>query len=299
MRLPRLSTVHLATLSVLTQFDTYTEVGDHLSITGSAVGHRVREIEHRLGCKIVTNRGKSFQLTDIGQDFSRRANNIVEELLLLEMDFDGSHSQTIKIGVCSSVPACLHRALSGLVSKGDVSVEYVLHSLVDHPDAQKLMEFDVILSTCSQNTRLYQSETLFIDSLVVYASPGDEWSQRRSLEPSDIEHRLSITFKELKHIWDNGLLCAQSKGGGKILSFGLGLMEAINDIGLSESIIIGSRANIQNLGEIPESNLIPIGNPEFSTELKLYTKHTNGHFRGLSACKQKLINASRQSLQQP
>jgi len=84
--LPRLGINHLSVLAVLAESGSLTATAGRLGVTQSAVSHRLREAERRLGVKLTQREGGAIALTPEGERLRRFADSMLEELARLEQD---------------------------------------------------------------------------------------------------------------------------------------------------------------------------------------------------------------------
>ena len=82
----RLEIRHLAVLHALARWQTATAAAENLGITSSAISHRLREAERRLGVHLTMRVGSGLRLTEAGERLVRSADRILDELSRSEID---------------------------------------------------------------------------------------------------------------------------------------------------------------------------------------------------------------------
>ncbi len=99
---PRLEARHYILLQSINRFGTMSAAADQLGITPSAVTHRIREAERRLGISLTTRIGSQVQLTVSGQRLAQSADRALDELYRAELD-----AARIGRGVGPTVRLCM------------------------------------------------------------------------------------------------------------------------------------------------------------------------------------------------
>ncbi|MEB0271713.1 LysR family transcriptional regulator [Pseudomonas sp. 5B4] len=103
----KLSLDHLVMLQCLSEVDSITAVAERLWVTPSAVSHRIREAERRLGVKLTERAGGKLRLSPAGVRLERAARDITAILNEAEADASsmaGGVSAFVRLGVTSYGP---------------------------------------------------------------------------------------------------------------------------------------------------------------------------------------------------
>lgn len=90
--IPRLTLNHLSVLSALAQTGSVTASASRLGVTQSAVSHRLREAERRLGVKLVQRTEAGVALTPEAERLRALADRFLDELGRLEQELETEHS---------------------------------------------------------------------------------------------------------------------------------------------------------------------------------------------------------------
>ena len=83
---PKLEARHYILLQAISRFGSMSAAADHLGVTPSAVTHRIREAERRLGVALTARIGSQVQLTVSGQRLAQSADRALDELFRAELD---------------------------------------------------------------------------------------------------------------------------------------------------------------------------------------------------------------------
>ncbi|EXF93071.1 transcriptional regulator [Pseudomonas fluorescens HK44] len=103
----KLSLDHLVMLQCLSEVDSITAVAERLWVTPSAVSHRLREAERRLGVKLTERAGGKLRLSPAGVRLERAARDIATILNEAEADagsMAGGVCAFVRLGVTSYGP---------------------------------------------------------------------------------------------------------------------------------------------------------------------------------------------------
>lgn len=83
---PRLEVRHLALLDALGRVGSLSGAAEVLGVTQSALSHRLREAERRLGTKLCRRKGRMLLLTPAGERLRISAKRLIDDLLRVEAD---------------------------------------------------------------------------------------------------------------------------------------------------------------------------------------------------------------------
>ncbi|MGH6819307.1 MAG: LysR family transcriptional regulator, partial [Methylocella sp.] len=83
---PKLEARHYILLAAINRLGSMSAAADALGVTPSAVTHRIREAERRLGISLTARLGSQFQLTLSGKRLAQSADRALDELFRAEID---------------------------------------------------------------------------------------------------------------------------------------------------------------------------------------------------------------------
>ncbi len=86
MKTPLLDLRHLQMIAVLVQAPRVTDAADRMGITASALSHRIREAERRLGVPLFTRRNKRLRMTPAAEHLAQVAERLLADLARAEDD---------------------------------------------------------------------------------------------------------------------------------------------------------------------------------------------------------------------
>lgn len=197
--LARLEIRHLAVLQALARWQSATAAAAHLGITSSAISHRLREAERRLGIHLTLRVGSGLRLTEAGERLGQSATRIMDELARAEID-----ASRIGRGVGSVV-----RMGVGTYSNynwlprfmGDISARYpqtkleVVGEATHQPLAHLRDEtVDILLMPGQVAQRGITALTSLQDELVCVVAPDHRLAGRDSIEAADLRDETHVTY---------------------------------------------------------------------------------------------------------
>jgi LysR family transcriptional regulator for metE and metH len=83
---PKLEARHYILLQAINRLGSMSSAADQLGVTPSAVTHRIREAERRLGIALTARVGSQLQLTVSGQRLAQSADRALDEMFRAELD---------------------------------------------------------------------------------------------------------------------------------------------------------------------------------------------------------------------
>ncbi len=101
-QIPKLEARHYILLQAISRLGSMSAAADQLGVTPSAVTHRIREAERRLGVALTARIGSQVQLTVSGQRLAQSADRALDELFRAELD-----AERIGRGAGSIVRLCM------------------------------------------------------------------------------------------------------------------------------------------------------------------------------------------------
>jgi LysR family transcriptional regulator for metE and metH len=199
----RLDICDLEMISGVVDHGSLTRAAEALNLTQSALSHRLKNLEDRLGVIVFNRVGRSLQPTDAGRRLLETARDILARLASAEADVrriaDGS-AGTIRISTeCYTcyhwLPPVIRRFRADFP---DVDIRVVAEATRDPLPALLAGTIDIALVTDSPaDPRLYVHE-LFRDELVAVTDPQHKWAGRSYVTPADFteEHLILYTTED-------------------------------------------------------------------------------------------------------
>jgi LysR family transcriptional regulator, regulator for metE and metH len=102
LHVPRLEARHYILLEAISRLGSMSAAANELGVTPSAVTHRIREAERRLGVALTTRIGSRIELTVSGQRLAQSASRALDELSRAELD-----AERIGLGAGRIVRLCM------------------------------------------------------------------------------------------------------------------------------------------------------------------------------------------------
>ncbi|TDT18536.1 LysR family transcriptional regulator for metE and metH [Ilumatobacter fluminis] len=195
---PRLELHHFATVQAIVDAGSLTAAADHLSVSQSAVSHRLAEAERRIGQPLFERRpARGLQPTPAGLRLYQSAARALPDLLRAERDViraAGAAAEVVRIGVgsydCYHWLPGYHRRL--VETLPDVLLELVV--VGDAPGARLLDgDVDVVLAPGSPSGPVV-TRPLFTDELVLLTAPDHALADRGWVEPEALADETYLTY---------------------------------------------------------------------------------------------------------
>ncbi len=196
---PLLDLRHYQMIVTLAKTPRVTDAAEELGVTPSALSHRIREAERRLGVPLFSRSHKRLRMTAAAESLAQVADRLIAELVRAEHDAERMghgvrHVVRLAVEAYSSyhwLPAFL-RHLQQVIP--DVGIQVVagaakspLESLADHTVDL------IILSGQNAATRL-ETFHLFDDELLFIMAPTHRLAERPHIEGVDIVGEDFITY---------------------------------------------------------------------------------------------------------
>jgi LysR family transcriptional regulator for metE and metH len=197
--LARLEVRHLTVLQALARWQSATAAADHLGITSSAISHRLREAERRLGIRLTTRLGSGLRLTEAGERLGQSVNRILDELSRAEIDairIGRGVGSVVRLGVGTySVYNWLPRFMryvEGLYPKTKLEVV----GEATHQPLALLRDkaVDIILVPGQIAERGVVALPSLVDELVCVMAPGHRLAQCSTVLASDLRDETHVTY---------------------------------------------------------------------------------------------------------
>jgi len=182
---------HLEMLEAISQSRTLLEAAHRLSISPSALTHRVREAERRLGVPLLLKGKRQPAFTEAGNRMLSIATRCLRELEHAEDELARSKQQTtqiVRVGASTLsgyewLPDLLRRLNA---TQPSIEVEVVLDVSLNPVAALKDRLIDVAIMPARIRLAAVRSQELFRDEMVAVLPATHPKSRRRFLEADDL-----------------------------------------------------------------------------------------------------------------
>jgi LysR family transcriptional regulator, regulator for metE and metH len=195
----RLEIRHLAVLQALARWQSATAAAEHLGITSSAISHRLREAERRLGIHLTIRVGSGLRLTEAGERLCQSANRILDELGRSEIDAERigrGFGSVIRLGIGTY---SYFNWLPQFMRDFERSYPETKLELVGEATHQPLAHLrdetvDIILMPGQVVERGVVALPCLSDELVCVMAPGHALADRSYIEAVDLQDEIHITY---------------------------------------------------------------------------------------------------------
>lgn len=195
----RLEIRHLTVLHALSRWQSATAAAEHLGITASAISHRLREAERRLGIHLTIRAGSGLRLTEAAERLVRASDRILDELIRSEIDavrIGRGIGSVIRIGVGTySFFSWLPRFMQDIGAVfPELKIEVVgeaTHQPLAHLRDEKV---DILLMPGPVNERGIVALPSLSDELVCVMAPGHPLAGQAFVEALDLRHETHVTY---------------------------------------------------------------------------------------------------------
>ena len=198
--LPALDVRDLALVRAIAGTGSVTRAGTRLHLTQSALSHRLRSVESRLGTPLFLRLGKKMVLTPAGERVLAAARRVLDEL--------GRTEDELRVrareggGVLRLCTQCytgyhwLPPLLRAFHAKHpQVDVQIVVDATYRPVDALLAGEIDLAVLTASVNDARLLVRPLFEDEMLAVVAPGDPLAVREYIDPADLAAAHLIVYK--------------------------------------------------------------------------------------------------------
>ena len=201
-QLPHLELRHIAVLHAIRRFGTAAEAANQLNLTPSAITHRIREAERRLGLTLTMRIANRLHLTTVGERLAESAERTIDEMLRAELD-----AERIGRGVTSIVRlgmgtySFFHWLPSFLGYLASVNRGMQLD--IDGGNARQPLtplkegKVDIHLQLGPVAGRDVTSQALFTDELVCIVSPQHQLAGRDFIRAADLAGETHFTYSAI------------------------------------------------------------------------------------------------------
>jgi LysR family transcriptional regulator for metE and metH len=177
-----------------------TRAGTRLHLTQSALSHRLRSVEERLGTPLFHRLGKKMVLTPAGERVLETATRVLDELDRAEDDVRALRSQGAGVlRLCTQCYTGYHwlppLMRTFQVKHPRVNVQIVVDATYRSIDALLANEIDLALLTTTVDDPRLLVRPLFKDEMMVVVAPEHRLAARSWVEPSALASEHLIVYK--------------------------------------------------------------------------------------------------------
>jgi DNA-binding transcriptional LysR family regulator len=196
--MPRDYLAGLSAFAAVATHRSFTEAAVHLGVSASALSHSVRELEARLGLRLLNRSTRSVALTEAGERYLAKVLPALEQLAAAADDLDDLHhtpSGLLRLNV--SRPAYRTVLAPRIAAFRQAYPQVTIELVIDDTLA------DIVARGCDAGIRL--GETLQRDmvavpvspplELVVCAAPAYFAAEPRPITPEDLARHRCIAFR--------------------------------------------------------------------------------------------------------
>lgn len=190
---------HLALLHALARWGSATAAAENLGISPSAISHRLREAERRLGIHLTVRAGSRLRLTEAGERLVRSADRILDELDRSEIDavrIGQGIGPVVRIGIGTySFFNWLPKFMQELESVfPEIKLE-IVGSATYQPLAHLRDEkVDILLMPGQVTERGVVALPSFSDELVCVMAPEHKLAGLSFVEAADLQDETHVTY---------------------------------------------------------------------------------------------------------
>lgn len=199
-QIPRLEIKHLAVLIAVAEGGSVTRAADQLGLTQSAVTHRIREAERRLGLQLFQRMGKRLIMTPAAERLCSIGERVVGELARVEQDvftIHGQGKQLVRIGQgLYSRYHWLPEFLRYMEAKAsDIEIDVVAQARYQPLTALRNGAVDVVVLYGNKTaTQEFTWFDLGKDPLVVLMAPDHRLAAKPYITADDMAEERYITY---------------------------------------------------------------------------------------------------------
>ena len=198
MAAPRLDVRHLAMVRAIADTGTVTQAADRLGVTQSALTHRLREAERRLGAELFSRTGNRLHLAPAGERLYGTAASVLEDLQRAESDvrvFAEQRRTVVRLG--QGTYSRFHWYSGFVDTLNDPELELDVVARAAREPLACLLEgaADVVTGHgVEQDTHRLRWLRLASDPLVAIMAPAHPLADRPWLEAEDFLNERYITY---------------------------------------------------------------------------------------------------------
>lgn len=194
----RLEILHLRMIKTIAELGSVTRSAQTLGITQSALSHRIKEAERRLGQDLFERRNKSLILNQTGKRLLYSAELILTELENVEHQIRQDavkEKESIRIAV--KADGCFHslpKVIKNIsTSNSELTLEIVADTMEDPLHALNSKMIDLAITLAPPKGKNYRSEKLFSDEMMAVLPLEHPSTSKKYLEVQDFSDSTYIT----------------------------------------------------------------------------------------------------------
>ncbi len=195
---PRLELRHLQMIRAIARRGRLTDAAEDLGLTPSALSHRIREAERRLGVSLFTRQHKRLRMTPAAEYLAEAAERVLAELLRVEADVERMNrgvAHVVRLAIeAYSAYHWLPEFLSYL-QEAAPGIELQVVALAGRDTATALTnrDVDLVIRSGREEPSGFAFRPLFEDELLFIMPPAHRHSAKGFIEADDIVGERFIT----------------------------------------------------------------------------------------------------------
>lgn len=224
----RLALHHLAVIKSLGETGSVSATARELGVTQSAISHRMKEAERRVGSSLFFRDGHSISLNPAGRRLLQSADRILSEVALAERDLgrlSSGFNDTIRIGAACYAGFGWYPLLFERMRQNMPKVSLEIVSEISEDPAALLNNnlADIVLAAAPSLQNNIQCLSVIEDQLVAVLPTDHRLARKEYLDPEDFEqesyvthHTLPETGREYEKVFKpNGIMPKQVISAGR------------------------------------------------------------------------------------
>ena len=196
-----LDTRQLQAFVMLSRTGSFTQAASGLFLTPSAVSHALKELEHRVGCRLLDRRRKKVVLTQAGEQLLHHAEKILREMSVAcaSMEQLGKWGKD-RLRIAASA-AVSQYVLPGVLEEfyRNYPERRIIIEPADTVEAVELVrsnQVDLAVVLEPKHDRELEFHFLFTDELAFFVGPGHAWAKTRQAIPAQIPKQPYVLYKK-------------------------------------------------------------------------------------------------------
>ena len=202
LKTPLLDLRHYMMIATLARTPRVTDAAEHLGITPSALSHRIREAERRLGVPLFTRSHKRLRMTAAAEYLAQVADRLMTELVRAEHDAERMgqgvrHVVRLAVEAYSSyhwLPQFLRHLKA---EQPEVGIQVVATAAKTPMDRLADHTVDLVIGSGENVGGRTETFHLFDDELLFIMPPGHRLAGRSHIEGGDVVGEDFITYTRI------------------------------------------------------------------------------------------------------
>ncbi len=185
---------------MLSRTGSFTQAANGLFLTPSAVSHTLKELEKRVGCRLLDRRRKKVVLTQAGEQLLQHAEKILQEMseACAALEHLGKWGKDrLRIGTsaafCQYILPPVLEEFYRTSPNSRVTVE--LADTLETVELVRANKIDLAITLEPKNEREIEFHPLFTDELIFVVSPLHPWAKARQPVQAQIAKQPYILYK--------------------------------------------------------------------------------------------------------